>query len=86
MGHMYMVKIIQISKEYLYTRFGVEDHADGIRSSSSNQRLYEQRASANQDFLITKGISSNRFVAKDFGEDKPIAAIKQGLAGKQVGE
>ena len=69
-----MVDIIQILNEYPSANFTVEGHTDSVGSSASNQRLSESRANAVRDFLIDKGIASNRLSAIGFGEERPIAS------------
>ena len=68
-----MVDIIQILNEYPTAKFTVEGHTDSVGRESTNQRLSEERANAVRDFLIDKGIASDRLNAIGFGEAKPIA-------------
>ncbi len=57
-----------------YPKISVEihGHTDSFGSRKSNQILSEKMANAVRDYLIKKGISSKRIVAKGFGENKPI--------------
>ncbi|RPG28626.1 MAG: OmpA family protein [Muricauda sp. TMED12] len=68
-----MVDIIQILNEYPTAKFTVEGHTDSVGSASLNQKLSESRANSVRDFLIDKGIGSDRLTAIGYGEDKPIA-------------
>ncbi|RDY59700.1 OmpA family protein [Flagellimonas nanhaiensis] len=68
-----MVDIIQILNEYPNAKFTVEGHTDSVGRESTNQRLSEERANAVRDFLIDKGIGSDRLSAVGYGEAKPIA-------------
>ncbi len=68
-----MVDIIQILNEYPNAKFTVEGHTDSVGRESTNQKLSEERANAVRDFLIDKGIASDRLSAIGFGEAKPIA-------------
>ena len=68
-----MVDIITILKEYPNARFTVEGHTDSVGSAKLNQSLSESRANSVRDFLIDKGIGSDRLSAIGYGEDKPIA-------------
>ncbi len=68
-----MVDIIQILNEYPNAKFTVEGHTDSVGRESTNQKLSEERANAVRDFLIDKGIGSDRLSAIGFGEAKPIA-------------
>jgi outer membrane protein OmpA-like peptidoglycan-associated protein len=47
-------------------------HTDSKGSDEYNMRLSENRSKSVVDYLISKGISSSRLVAKGYGETKPI--------------
>lgn len=51
----------------------VSAHTDSIGSFEYNQDLSQQRAESVVDYLISKGINSERLVAKGYGALKPIA-------------
>jgi len=68
-----MVDIIQILNEYPTAKFTVEGHTDSVGGEKLNQKLSEERANSVRDFLIDKGIDSNRLSAIGYGEAKPIA-------------
>jgi len=68
-----MVDIIQILNEYPNAKFTVEGHTDSVGGATTNQKLSESRANSVRDFLIDKGIGSDRLSAVGYGEDKPIA-------------
>lgn len=68
-----MVDIIQILNEYPTAKFTVEGHTDSVGSESLNQKLSEERANSVRDFLIDKGIGSDRLTHIGYGEAKPIA-------------
>ena len=71
----------QIELEKLYSLMStnpslyieVTGHTDSWSSSSFNLKLSKTRASAAIDYLVAKGISVERFVAKGMGENKPLA-------------
>ena len=46
-------------------------HTDNVGEEASNLKLSQLRAYAVRDYLVLKGISSNRIVAKGYGENKP---------------
>ncbi|WP_298488039.1 OmpA family protein [uncultured Maribacter sp.] len=68
-----MVDIITILAEYPTAKFTVEGHTDSVGSAKLNQKLSDSRANSVRDFLIDKGIGSDRLTAIGYGEDKPIA-------------
>ena len=46
----------------------IESHTDAIAGTDFNQFLSQKRASAVADFLIQRGISPKRLIAKGMGE------------------
>ncbi len=63
----------------------IQGHTDSDGSESYNQDLSERRAASVRDYLILKGISSNRLSSKGMGESKPIAdnSTKEGKAANR---
>lgn len=51
----------------------VGGHTDDIGSDAANQRLSEARAQSVARYLADKGIASERFRTKGYGESKPVA-------------
>ena len=51
----------------------ISGHTDSKGSNDYNQKLAERRAQAVVDYIINKGISENRLVAKGYGESRPKA-------------
>ncbi len=66
--------VVAILKEYPNARFHIDGHTDSVGSEANNQKLSEGRASSVVNYLIERGIPSNRLVARGFGESKPIAS------------
>lgn len=52
-------------------------HSDTRGSSDYNRNLSQRRAQSAVDHIISKGISSERIVAKGYGEDKPLIPDSQ---------
>jgi peptidoglycan-associated lipoprotein len=50
----------------------LDAHTDCRGSADHNRDLAQRRAQACVDYLISKGISKDRLVAKGFGEDRPL--------------
>jgi peptidoglycan-associated lipoprotein len=48
-------------------------HTDSIASDAYNIQLSQRRAESTVNYLIRKGIATDRLVAKGYGESKPIA-------------
>ncbi len=51
----------------------IAGHTDNIGEEDANHRLSQKRADTLREFLIKKGISENRILAKGYGEKSPIA-------------
>jgi outer membrane protein OmpA-like peptidoglycan-associated protein len=51
----------------------VSGHTDAVGSASYNYQLSLKRAQSVKNYLVSRGISSNRIVARGYGEERPIA-------------
>jgi len=51
----------------------IAGHTDNIGDQAANLKLSQARANSVRNFLITKGIRSDRVIAKGYGEDHPVA-------------
>jgi outer membrane protein OmpA-like peptidoglycan-associated protein len=51
----------------------IEGHTDNVGSDTINLNLSQRRAQSVMDYLVSKGIASQRLRAKGFGESRPIA-------------
>lgn len=52
----------------------LSSHTDSKGSDDYNLKLSERRAKSVVDYMISMGVTSNRLVAKGYGETKPISA------------
>jgi outer membrane protein OmpA-like peptidoglycan-associated protein len=68
--------ITDILKEYPNSNFMIEGHTDSDGSNALNQTLSENRAAAVRNYLIEKGINTDRLKSTGFGETKPIDTNK----------
>lgn len=55
-------------------RIEIGGHTDSDGSAAFNQQLSENRAKSAVKYLVSKGISESRLVAKGYGKDQPIVA------------
>ena len=51
----------------------VSGHTDNVGSDEYNITLSNARANAVKDYLVSKGISTNRIISKGYGKSKPVA-------------
>jgi outer membrane protein OmpA-like peptidoglycan-associated protein len=56
------------------SRISVVGYTDSVGSSENNQRLSQQRAQSVRDFLVTRGVPSERLDAVGRGEEQPVAS------------
>jgi outer membrane protein OmpA-like peptidoglycan-associated protein len=68
--------INDILKEYPNSNFMIEGHTDSDGSNALNQTLSENRAAAVRNWLVEKGINTDRLKSTGYGETKPIASNK----------
>ena len=64
-------KLVTVLNEYKDTDIELQGHTDSKGSTTYNQRLSEERASAVSGYLDYKGIGVNRMTIKGFGETIP---------------
>ncbi len=69
-------KIAEILKQKK-VRVRIEGHTDDQGDAAFNQQLSEQRAEEIKNYLIGKGLDSERFETVGYGESKPIADNKK---------
>lgn len=51
----------------------IAGHTDNTGNAATNQKLSEERAATVREYLLKKGISPNRVIAKGYGNTQPIA-------------
>ena len=51
----------------------ISGHTDNVGSDEYNLKLSEARANSVKDYLVSKGINSNRINAMGYGKSKPVA-------------
>lgn len=66
-------KVVDAMNEYSTLRIEIQAHSDSSGDAAYNQSLSEKRANSVRDYLIGKGIASDRMEAKGYGESQPIA-------------
>jgi outer membrane protein OmpA-like peptidoglycan-associated protein len=71
-------KVIPYLKKFPKLRIEIRSHTDSRANDDYNLRLSENRARAVVDYLVTRGISPSRLVAKGYGETELINNCKDG--------
>lgn len=65
--------ILKLMNQYPQITIEISAHTDSLGDASYNQKLSEGRAGSVVDYLVSKGISSNRLSARGYGASHPIA-------------
>lgn len=71
-------RAVKVLAKWKTVRLQVEGHTDNRGKDSSNMKLSQARAESVMAYFVSKGLDKNRFIAKGFGEEKPIASNKSG--------
>ncbi|MEQ8423779.1 MAG: OmpA family protein, partial [Cyclobacteriaceae bacterium] len=62
----------------------IAGHTDNVSSASFNKTLSQKRADAVRDFLVSKGISTQRVTAVGYGEERPMASNDDEKDGREL--
>ena len=54
-------------------RIRIEGHTDSKGNDAYNKKLSQSRAESVRNYLVAKGIDTNRLVPAGFGEEQPVA-------------
>lgn len=66
-----LLDLVKTMEQNVELRIKIHGHTDDIGLFTDNLSLSENRALSVKNFLIEKGINSNRLVSKGFGESRP---------------
>jgi OOP family OmpA-OmpF porin len=66
--------VVTILQDNPDLRLEIEGHTDNRGSAEYNQRLSENRAKAVMDYLVARGIASNRLSARGYAFERPAAS------------
>ncbi len=66
-------RLVQLMQENATVKLLIEGHTDNVGKASDNVKLSENRAKSVVTYLVSKGITATRLIAKGFGAAKPIA-------------
>lgn len=68
-----LTRLVALLKNQPAIRIEVSGHTDNTGDKKANQLLSENRARSVRDFLIEKGISSERITYKGYGDARPVS-------------
>jgi outer membrane protein OmpA-like peptidoglycan-associated protein/tetratricopeptide (TPR) repeat protein len=69
-------KVVQLLNDNPTIKIEISGHTDNVGKPANNLTLSNNRAKAVVNYLIGKGITPQRLVAKGYGETKPVAENK----------
>jgi outer membrane protein OmpA-like peptidoglycan-associated protein len=67
-------KLIQFLKDNPSLKLEIQGHTDNVGTAVGNVKLSQARANSIVNYLVKKGIESNRLFAKGYGSSKPLAS------------
>jgi outer membrane protein OmpA-like peptidoglycan-associated protein len=76
-------QIVKIMQKYPDYSLNINGHTDSQGEAGANLSLSQGRAQSCYDYLVSKGISATRLIAKGFGETMPIADNETEAGRKQ---
>ncbi len=62
----------------------ISGHTDNVGGKAYNKQLSQRRANAVVDYVVQKGISKARIVAKGYGEERPLASNDDEKEGRAL--
>ncbi len=65
-------RLVQLLKDVPSLKIELSGHTDNTGSAQNNIQLSQDRANAVVNYLVSKGISKDRLVAKGYGSDRPV--------------
>lgn len=74
-----LAKIFAAMQEYPELKIDIESHTDSRGVNSYNEALSERRAQSTLQWLLSKGIDTNRLTAKGYGENRLINQCSDGV-------
>jgi len=76
-------RVVKLLKENSTIEIEIAGHTDNVGADEYNLNLSLERANSVVAYIVSKGISQNRIIAKGYGESKPIAP-NDSEEGKQL--
>ena len=72
-------KIVQILVDNPNIKLELGSHTDSRATTEYNQKLSQRRADSAVSYIISKGIASNRIIAKGYGESQLVNQCADGI-------
>ncbi len=75
-SHKVLDKTVQVLTDYPDVKLEIGGHTDNVGKPEFNMELSQKRAESVKEYLVGKGISSDRLTAVGYGMDKPLTSNK----------
>jgi OOP family OmpA-OmpF porin len=75
-SHRVLDKAIKVLNDYPDVRLEIGGHTDNVGKEEYNKELSQKRAESVMEYMVGKGISSDRLTAVGYGMDKPLTSNK----------
>ncbi len=72
-------KLVEIMNDNASWKVELGSHTDARGSDSYNENLSQRRSDSAVDYIVNKGISKNRIIAKGYGETQLINSCRNGV-------
>ncbi|GAA4325364.1 OmpA family protein [Flaviaesturariibacter amylovorans] len=69
-------KLVKLMQDNPNIKAEISAHTDAVGSDAANMKLSEARAQSVVNYMISKGITTDRFVVKGYGETQPLEPNK----------
>ncbi|RDC65387.1 OmpA family protein [Adhaeribacter pallidiroseus] len=77
-------KLVRILQDNPTIRIELGSHTDSRQTVTYNQRLSQSRAEAAVEYMISKGVSRDRLIAKGYGESQLLNDCKDGVTCSEL--
>lgn len=74
-----LMKVVSVLNQYPNMKLDIRSHTDSRSSSESNMILSDKRAESTRNWLVQKGINSDRLTAKGYGETQLVNRCADGV-------
>jgi hypothetical protein len=75
----YLDRLVKFMNENPESTFRLDAYTDSQGKAENNLALSQHRAGAAVAYLVSKGLDPGRFIAKGYGESKPVNACRDGI-------
>ncbi len=77
-------RVLDLLKRSPHLRVQINGHTDNLGDNGTNKVLSLKRSQAVVDYMIKKGIDTQRLLAVGYGEERPLATNDDELEGREI--